>query len=239
MTSGTQIAPATPSGVAGAARPALDRPAPDQPAPDQPVQRTVVGVDTDLTRTADVDHLIAGLAAVLPRGAVAATHLVRDERPHVSVSLDLPGRLDRAAHADVAAAFGSRPLVVELLADEGVRIGEADVPAGARLAVAETLTGAGGRAVVFPGSDQLYGDLTAADLLARCAVDRVVDVTGADVDPSVVIRTRDFVRPLRVGRRLELTVQPARDATVVPFEDPDPTACCVTHGRGGAVLAAD
>ncbi len=227
MSTGTTTAPAVPSGAAGAVVPGGASPTTDVPV----VQRTVLGVDTDRDATLDADHLIAGLAGLLPAGSVVSTHLVRDDRPHVAVSVDVPGPLPAAARAAVSAVFGSRPLVVELLADEGVAIDGEDASPGARLAASETLTGSAGRAVLFPGVDGLVGDLTAGDLVAGSAVDRVVDMAGQDVDPSVVVWTRDFVRPLRVGRVLELTVQPARDATVVPFEDPSPTPCCAVHAR--------
>lgn len=222
MTSGTSTAPAVPSGAAGAVRPG--------PAETPAVLRTVVGIDTDLVATLDVDHLIAGLAETLPAGSIVATHLVRDDRPHVAVSVDLPGALDRRTRNALVGVWTSRPLVVELLADDGTTIdGDDDVPPGARLAASETLTGSGGRAVLYPGSGELTGDLTVAELLSRSAIDRVVDLAGSEVDPAIVVWTRDFVRPLRAGRHIELTVQPARDATVVPFEDPSPTPCCATH----------
>ena len=234
MSTGTTTAAAVPSGAAAAVVPSRVDPGPVDPASAHPapVQRTVLGVDTDRADTLDVDHLVAGLADRLPAGAVVCTHLVRDDRPHVAVSVDVPGRLGSSARAAVAAVFGSCPLVVELLADEGVAIaGDGDVPGGARLAASEALTGTGGRAVLYPGCDALTGELTVGDLLARSGVDRVVDLTGSGVDPTVLVWTRDFVRPLRSGNRLELSVQPAADDRVVPFEDPDPTPCCAVHAR--------
>ena len=230
MTSALQTAPAVPSGVAGVAGPVpVQRPVP------VPVQRTVLGIDTDRPGTGRADHLLVDLAAFLPAGTLACTHLVRGadlvegEDPHVSVSVDVPGRVDPAVVDRVGATFGRRPLVVELLADDGVRISDDDAAAGSRLAVSEALTGCGGRAVLFPGSVALTGAVTVGEVLARSAVDRVVDLTGTDIDADVTVRTRDFVRPRHVGRRLELTVQPARGGMVVPFEDPDPTPCCAVH----------
>ena len=234
MTPALQTAPAVPSGAAGAA---VRAPAPVAVAGAVAVavERTVLGVDTGFTGTGAADHLLADLAAWLPVGVVACTHLVRGgdlapgEDPHVSVSLDLPGALDPAVADELGQAFGSRPLVVQLLADDDVRISD-DAPAGgARVAVSEALTRLAGRAVLFPGSSALVGSLTVGEVLARSALDRVVDLTGAEVDATTVVHTRDFVRPQRVGRLLELTVQPARGGTVVPFEDPDPTPCCAVH----------
>lgn len=230
MTAALQTTPAVPSGTAGVAVPV-----PVQRTVPVPVQRTVLGIDTDRTGTGDADHLIADLAAVLPAGTLACTHLVRrgdllhGEDPHVSVSVDVPGQVDPAVVDQVGAAFGRRALVVELLADDDVRISDDAAAGGARLAVSEALTGSSGRAVLFPGSAALTGAVTVGEVLARSAVDRVVDLTGTDVDAAVTVRTRDFVRPRRVGRHLELTVQPARGGTVVPFEDPDPTPCCAVH----------
>jgi len=218
--------PAVPSGTAGVAGPGWSR-----HAVPHVVQRTVLGMDSQLTGTGAVDHVLAGLADALPVGAVACTHLVRDGHPHVSVSVDVPGGVGPAVVDVVAAAFGHRPLVVELLDDDDVRISHGDAPAGARVAVSEALTGSAGRAVLFPGSGALMGEVTVSTVLTRSAVDRVVDLTGADVDTAMTVRTRDFVRPRRVGRRLELTVQPARGGTVVPFEDPDPTPCCAAHAE--------
>lgn len=226
MTPALQTTPTVPPGAVGVA---VRAPRPVA------VQRTVVGVDTSLVGTGAADHLLADLAATLPAGTLACTHLVRaaglgpGEVPHVSVSLDVPGGLDPAVVDVVGAAFGHRPLVVRLLADDGVRISD-DAPAGgARVAASEALTGSAGRAVLFPGSGALTGSLTVGEVLARSAVGRVIDLTGAEVDPTTVLNTRDFVRPQRVGGLLELTVQPSRGGTVVPFEDPDPTPCCAVH----------
>lgn len=230
MTAALRVTPAVPSGTAGVTGPDGAR-RPARGTVPLTVHRTVLGIDSELTGTGAVDHVLAGLADALPDGTVACTHLVRGEHPHVSVSVDVLGGVDPALVDVVATAFGQRPLVVELLDDDDVRISHDDATAGARVAVSEALTGSAGRAVLFPGSGDLVGEVSVSTVLTRSAVDRVLDLTGADVDTAVTVRTRGFVRPRRVGSRLELTVQPARGGTVVPFEDPDPTPCCAAHAE--------
>jgi hypothetical protein len=85
----------------------------------------------------------------------------------------------------------------------------------------------GARAVRFPGVDRLVGSLPVS------AVSRFVRMAllgGGAVGPATVLDTRDFVRPLW-NEDLEpvLTVMPAGDGIVVPFETRHPTPCCAAH----------
>jgi hypothetical protein len=86
-----------------------------------------------------------------------------------------------------------------------------------------------GRAVIFPGSSGLTGELTVASLLERTAIDRV-EVLGSGVAPDdAVVDTRDFVRPQFRGDDLVLMTMPAAGGVLVPFETRDPTPCCADH----------
>ncbi|WP_307834312.1 hypothetical protein [Paractinoplanes lichenicola] len=90
-------------------------------------------------------------------------------------------------------------------------------------------TGKFGRAVIFPGSADLTGRLTVAELLERTAIDRV-EVLGSGVaDDDAVVDTRDFVRPQYRGGDLVLVTMPAAGGVLVPFETRDPTPCCADH----------
>ncbi|WP_067497260.1 hypothetical protein [Actinoplanes sp. TFC3] len=86
-----------------------------------------------------------------------------------------------------------------------------------------------GRAVVFPGSAALTGDLPVAQVLELSAIDRVEVLGGGAADPAALLRTNDFVRPLRRGGELVLTVMPAAGDVLVPFETRNPTPCCADH----------
>ena len=86
-----------------------------------------------------------------------------------------------------------------------------------------------GRAVVFPGVDDLVGTLTVGEVKAVSAIDRV-EVLGSGVaDDEAVLDTRDFVRPEFRGGRLVLVTTPAAGGVLVPFETQHPTPCCADH----------
>ncbi|WP_250036002.1 hypothetical protein [Paractinoplanes maris] len=102
-------------------------------------------------------------------------------------------------------------------------------PAELRAAADEAAAGRFGRAVVFPGSSELTGTLTVAEVLATTAIDRV-EVLGSGVaDAALKLDTRDFVRPQYRGGDLVLVTMPAVGGTLVPFETRDPTPCCADH----------
>ncbi|MFH8466183.1 hypothetical protein [Streptomyces sp. NPDC017991] len=159
-------------------------------------------IDADVRELRAADHLLLELAAELglPEGAFGCTHLVRGERPRVVLSFTT-----------------STEGTARLLSAKGY-----EVTAGAPDEV--------GRAVVYPGSAELTGTLTIAELLARSAIGRVV-VLGApgEPPPSQSVVTRDHVRPQWQDGELVLTLQSAVGGVLVPFEVPDPTPCCADH----------
>ncbi|WP_369180403.1 hypothetical protein [Streptomyces mutabilis] len=168
-----------------------------------------IGVDTDATTLREADHLLQALAAELdlPEGAFGCTHLVRDGRPRVALSL-------------AADAAGTEPVLRaarDRLTEQGY-----EVSACAPDAV--------GRAVLYPGAGALTGTLTLAELLSRSAIDRVTVLgTPGEPAPATLLVTRDHVRPQWQDGRLVLAAMPAAGGTLVPFEDPDPTPCCADH----------
>lgn len=87
----------------------------------------------------------------------------------------------------------------------------------------------GGRAFIFPGSDELTGAMTIAAISASTAIDDVLLFGGGDLAWGAVIDTQSFVRPHFVAGRLVLTVRPAVGGLYVPFEQPNPTPCCADH----------
>ena len=169
--------------------------------------RHTLTVDAGLRDLPAADHLLHTLAAelALPEGVFGCTHLIRDDRPRVTVSLTLP----------------SQPLLstaLERLAGAGHEV----VPG-----TPDDL----GRAVLFPGAASMIGTLTIAELLSGSAIDRVT-VLGAQDQPAPDTRlvTRDHVRPQWTpSGELVLTAMPAVGDTLVPFEVPDPTPCCADH----------
>ena len=87
----------------------------------------------------------------------------------------------------------------------------------------------GARVFRFPGSDALPASLTVAELLATTSIEEVVALGGGRVHDQQVVRTQQFLRPVTVDGRLRLQVRPAADATLVGFEQPNPTPCCADH----------
>ncbi|MBU2669795.1 hypothetical protein KOI35_40430 [Actinoplanes bogorensis] len=91
------------------------------------------------------------------------------------------------------------------------------------------LSGKFGRAVIFPGSSTLTGQLTVGALIESTAIDRV-EVLGSGVALSdQIVDTRDFVRPQFRNGDLVLVTMPAAGGVLVPFETRDPTPCCADH----------
>ncbi|WP_395575044.1 hypothetical protein [Streptomyces sp. BK79] len=171
-----------------------------------PTAPHVLGIDTGATTLREADHLLQALAAelALPEDVYGCTHLVRDGRPRVALSL----------------AAGAEP-VLRTARDRLTAQGYA-VRDGAWDAV--------GRAVRYPGADALTGTLTLAEVLARSAIDRVTVLgTPDEPAPDTPLVTRDHVRPQWQDGRLVLAAMPAVGGTLVPFEDPDPTPCCADH----------
>ncbi|WP_371102345.1 hypothetical protein [Streptomyces sp. PU_AKi4] len=162
-------------------------------------------VDAGIEDLLDADRLLHRMAAELglAEDTFGCTHLVRDDRPRVAVSLSLP----------------SRPLpgtLRERLAGYG--------------AVSPGLPDEVGRAVLYPGVSALTGTMTVAELLAGSAIARVTVLgTPEPPGPDTRIVTRDHVRPQWQRDELVLAATPALGGTLVPFEVPDPTPCCADH----------
>ncbi|MFF9753063.1 hypothetical protein ACF1FC_09660 [Streptomyces sp. NPDC014344] len=164
-------------------------------------------VDAGARDLRTADHLLHRLAdrLALPADTVGCTHLVRDGRPRVVVSLSLPS--------------------ASLLDTVRERLAE-----GEHGAVSAGLPDPSGRAVLYPGASRLTGTLTVGELLECSAIDRVT-VLGSPLPPEPDARmvTRDYVRPQWQGGALVLAATPALGDTLVPFEAPDPTPCCADH----------
>ncbi|MEU3094464.1 hypothetical protein ABZ690_06480 [Streptomyces sp. NPDC006967] len=162
-------------------------------------------VDAGIRDLLDADHLLCEMAAglALPEDVSGCTHLVRDGRPRVVVSLSLPSRPLPDTLRERLAGYGS---VSPGLPDEV------------------------GRAVLYPGVRALTGTMTVAELLAGSAIARVTVLgTPGPPDPETRVVTRDHVRPQWQRDELVLAATPALGGTLVPFEAPDPTPCCADH----------
>ncbi|MFE4052133.1 hypothetical protein [Streptomyces sp. YIM B13518] len=162
-------------------------------------------VDAGIGDLLDADRLLHRMAAGLdlPGDVFGCTHLVRDDRPRVVVSLSLASRPLPGTLRERLAGYGA---VFPGLPDEV------------------------GRAVLYPGVSTLTGTLTVAELLAGSAIARVTVLgTPEPPGPDTRVVTRDHVRPQWQRDELVLAATPALGGTLVPFEAPDPTPCCADH----------
>jgi hypothetical protein len=141
-----------------------------------------------------------------PDDLVACTHFARTPRPHVAVSL---------ATAELPA--GTLPATPPEYAEAAE---QAAVAHGSRRS---------GRAVRYPGVDELVATLTVGELLARSAIEQVILLGGAPPAADTLVDTRDFVRPEWRDGRLTLVAAPAGPGRIAPFEVPDPAVCCADH----------
>ena len=191
----------------------------------------VVGLDAEHVDERRADHDLRDLLRDLPVGTVrvTATHwAVLGERPHVALSAELGDGASAAGVSvlvDRVAALAPRWAVVVGDAEHG------DVALRAAAAAARDahVQRRSGRVVHFPGAAQLVGTLTVQELLERSAVDRVRVLTAGDAPPDARVVTRGHVRPTWVDGELVLLTHPPVGGTLVPFESPSPTACCVDH----------
>jgi hypothetical protein len=163
----------------------------------------VIGVSLGHRELSEADHWILSLT---PAPVLACTHLVREPFPHVAVSLvDTSSSLSGVAE--------TRPAL----------------QAAADLAADLAAVSASGRAVIFPGAENLVGTLRVADVLALSAIDRI-EVLGSEVAaPEMLLETHDFVRPQYCAGQLILTAMPSAGRRLVPFETRHPTPCCAAH----------
>ncbi|MFI5895483.1 hypothetical protein ACIA5D_35850 [Actinoplanes sp. NPDC051513] len=139
------------------------------------------------------------IRSLSPAPLLACTHLVQEPFRHVAISLTGP-------------SDGTFQTSAEL-----------------RPAAAAALTGKFGRAVIFPGVDQLVGTLTVGEILSLSAIDKVEVLGSGAADESQRLDTCDFVRPQFRFGELVLTTTPAAGGLLVPFETRYPTPCCADH----------
>jgi len=87
-----------------------------------------------------------------------------------------------------------------------------------------------GRAFVFPGMAGLDRVVTVATLLSESAVDDVIGMGGVIARATDRLDTQNHLRPEFTAGRLVLRVRPSVGVELVPFEQPNPTPCCASHG---------
>jgi hypothetical protein len=167
---------------------------------------SIIALDLGHATVREAEHWLADLPPV--PGLVACTHLVHGEHARVVVTLATPGSLDPAL----------LPATDRITAP----------PDGAALAAAQAhADGTGGRAVRFPGSERLVGEVTVAHLLEHSAIDRVRVLGGVfEARDDTLVDTRDFVRPQWMDGQLTLVATEAAGGRIAPFEVPNPTPCC-------------
>lgn len=184
----------------------------------------VVGASRLDRDAAGAEHLLRDLLTLVPADdAVACTHLVSDPWRHEAVSLEVPSRPSAMSLAGAAPE-----LAVVVLGADGVleEVGPADRRAGAREAARTHASRTGGRALAFPGSALLVGEVPVAEVLARTAVEQVLS-TG-EYAPDAVLHTGGYVRPEFLEGRLVLRTQHADARRLRPWIGPE-THCCGGH----------
>ena len=173
---------------------------------------------------AAVDEALAGSGA---EAELVCTHVDRSApEPRVGVSLRLTGEpADPAATRSALARALAGPVVAE--GADG-----AEVAGPARTALAEAGAGAAGRAVRFPGSAQVTGRLTVADLISRTAIEHVAGIGVQPLGTDVVdTGPNGFLRPALSGGRLTLLVERTAGGLLQPFESESPHECCGGAGH--------
>jgi hypothetical protein len=188
------------------------------------VDSIVLALDTPLTTLAEAEHALLGLGqqVPLPPDALLSTHMVRDSQPHYAFSLTAPDQACLAAVQQYFAAWDSAVSHDQPSASSGYS-------EGLRLATTEAFARSGGRSVRFPGWAGIVGSPTVAEVLASSAIDRLEVLGGTPANPTDVLHSRDFVRPLWRRGELVLPVLPAGAGAIAPFEVPNPTPCCGEH----------
>ena len=85
------------------------------------------------------------------------------------------------------------------------------------------------RVFSFPGDEDLPDEPTVAQLLADTVVDEVVALGNQPIGSEQVVRTHRFLRPVVTSGGLRLLVRPGHGSVLLPFEQPNPTPCCLDH----------
>jgi hypothetical protein len=194
----------------------------------------VVGVSLGHPDTATAEHWLASLPEA---PLLACTHLVREPRPHVALSLVFAATRPVATTpiAAVSSIAMESPIATAPAATESPAAAESpaatESPAAAEspVAAAEHRARSSGRAALYPGVERLVGTLSVAEIIARSAIDRVDVLGGGPADPETLVDTGDFVRPQWHAGALTLTTTPAAGGRLVPFETRHPTPCCSAH----------
>jgi hypothetical protein len=209
----------------------------------------IAGVDLGVPSEAAAEVVVAALAErllgqgvgtgpLLDLGRITiGTHRVTvpDAVPRVALSIGLPAGFDgEAGWRLILDALPPPDPALPEPAPRAVCLGDRRAGPVALVALADRAARqrrdqADGRAVVFPGVDTLVGTVSVEHILTRTAIDRLVALDGATLEPSTRLVTRDFVRPRWTAGELVLHVQRAARDTVVPFEVPTPTPCCAEH----------
>ena len=166
---------------------------------------SIIALDEGWTTTTQAEHgtleRVSGLGL---RAVLACTHFLpagAGRGPRVAVTVQVAGS---------GLAAGTDPVLAPLLAAHEA--------------------GRSGRAFVFPGMGSLDRILTVAALLSASAVDDVITLGGAPARPSDRIDTQNHLRPEFSAGRLVLRARPSVGVGLVPFEQPNPTPCCASHG---------
>lgn len=204
---------------------------------------TVVGVDAGLADCSALEHLLAHAQDHTGPAVLACTHLV-DGRWVGSLELSdpTPGAAPLTPESPTPGTLTPGTLRAEWLSAElgaAVTVLAADGPArtagpsawqdGSRRAAQELRDRSAGRAVLFPGQDRLVGEVDTAAVTELSAITAVHAIAGIPTAGTRLV-TRDFLRPVLQDGELVLQVRLfADDGRLVPFEVPNPVACCSVH----------
>ena len=174
---------------------------------------TVIGVCLGHRTTREAEHWLAMVPAV--PGLVACTHFVSGRVVITLDGIDL-AMLPPPEESRVDGASG----------DDGAS--RDDV----RVAETQHRSRRSGRAVRYPGVDDLVGLMPVAEILSRSAIGKVVTMGlpgRPEADPAAQVDTRNFVRPHWIDGVLTLVTMRAAGDRLAPFEVPNPTPCCADH----------
>ena len=196
----------------------------------------VAGIDMSLRRI-DEAEWVAGLLieAVVAQGVdtrrlVFGIHRVLGDdsaNAHFAFSVSVGDAVEddawqwtRRAVESVAATLDSP--VDPALVLRARRMGPPALAPTARAAALAQANRSGGRAVVFPGTPELVGLLQVHDILARSAIEEVVDITETMPRTDDLVLVSGPVRPRWNFGRLILYVLPAAgavDSVYLPFAE--------------------
>ena len=193
----------------------------------------IIAVDANSRDAVEAEHLLHELLSPLPGAVsepvVACTHVVSGgDRPHLAVSISSTTDLSDHVRAWCAdRAVGSA--ITHPGASEPDLAGPSELVRGAYLAAIECALGTTGRVVRWPGREQAWGILTAAELRDRCGIDDIEALGNLLVADDSPIDTRNYIRPIRRAGRIILQVQPAAGGLLIPFELEHQQKCCADH----------